>query len=71
VLPNPRKFDPLGSSKYVQNRSRLIYNIMVKRGIVVPEYEEINEGRASDETSGNEKSPNENIPVEETKPSAQ
>lgn len=66
VLPNPRKFDPLGSSKYVQNRSRLIYNIMVRRGIVVPEYEEINEGGAPDENAGAG-----NVPVEDTKPSAQ
>jgi len=41
VLPNPRKYNPLGSSKYVENRANLIYNIMVKRGIVVPEYEEV------------------------------
>jgi monofunctional biosynthetic peptidoglycan transglycosylase len=41
VLPNPRKYNPLGESRYVENRSRIIYNIMVKRGIVVPEYEEI------------------------------
>ena len=41
VLPNPIKFNPLGGSKYVINRSRLIYSIMVKRGIVVPEEEEI------------------------------
>jgi monofunctional glycosyltransferase len=43
VLPNPRKFNPLGNSRYVVHRSQLIYNIMVKRGIVVPEYEEISE----------------------------
>jgi len=66
VLPNPRKFDPLGSSKYVQNRSRLIYNIMVRRGIVVPEYEEINEGGTPDEIPASDQSP-----IEETKPSAQ
>ncbi len=66
VLPNPRKFDPLGSSKYVQNRSRLIYNIMVKRGIVVPEYEEINDGGTQEDNAGTG-----NIPVEETKPAAQ
>jgi monofunctional biosynthetic peptidoglycan transglycosylase len=66
VLPNPRKFDPLGSSKYVTNRSRLIYNIMVKRGIVVPEYEEINEAGQSPEVI----EPG-NVPVEETKPSVQ
>lgn len=40
VLPNPRKFNPLGDSRYVANRSRLIYSIMVKRGIVAPEYDE-------------------------------
>lgn len=48
VLPNPRKFSPLGDSRYVVNRSNLIYRIMVRRGIVVPEYEEIEETK--DET---------------------
>jgi monofunctional biosynthetic peptidoglycan transglycosylase len=66
VLPNPRKFDPLGSSRYVVNRSRLIYNIMVKRGIVVPEYDEINEGGQTPEATGSG-----NILIEETKPSNQ
>lgn len=41
VLPNPRKFNPLGGSRYVESRSRLIYRIMERRGIVVPEYEEV------------------------------
>lgn len=41
VLPNPRKFNPLGDSSYVVNRSRLIYSIMIKRGIVAPEYDEV------------------------------
>jgi monofunctional biosynthetic peptidoglycan transglycosylase len=41
VLPNPRKFNPLGDSRYVVHRANLIYNIMVRRGIVVPEYEEV------------------------------
>ena len=40
VLPNPRKYSPVKESRYVANRSRIIYNIMVKRGIVEPEYEE-------------------------------
>jgi monofunctional biosynthetic peptidoglycan transglycosylase len=35
VLPNPRKYNPAAPSSYVQNRSRHIYNIMVKRGIVI------------------------------------
>lgn len=41
VLPNPIKYDPTGSQKYVQNRSRIIYKIMKRRGIVIPEYKEI------------------------------
>jgi monofunctional glycosyltransferase len=41
VLPNPRRFNPVGSSKYVQYRSAKIYHIMVARGIVIPEYEEV------------------------------
>jgi monofunctional glycosyltransferase len=40
VLPNPRRFDPTGESKFVENRSDRIYQIMIKRGIVIPEYEE-------------------------------
>ncbi len=41
VLPNPIKYNPRGTSRYVANRSRIIYNIMVKRGIVIPQYEEV------------------------------
>lgn len=41
VLPNPRKYNPRSSSRYVANRSQIIYNIMVRRGIVIPVYEEI------------------------------
>jgi monofunctional biosynthetic peptidoglycan transglycosylase len=44
VLPNPRRFSPLGDSRYVVHRSNLIYSIMVRRGIVVPEYEEVSGG---------------------------
>ena len=51
ILPNPRKYNPLGESRYVTHRSNLIYNIMVRRGIVVPEYEEvIGEEKGSDTT---------------------
>lgn len=52
VLPNPRKFNPLGDSRYVLNRSNLIYSIMVKRGIIVPEYEDVVENKK--ENSNNE-----------------
>jgi monofunctional biosynthetic peptidoglycan transglycosylase len=47
VLPNPRKYNPAGDQRYVINRSTLIYNIMIQRGIVVPEYEEVTEGSKS------------------------
>jgi monofunctional glycosyltransferase len=41
VLPNPRRYKPNGNSRYVENQSERIYHIMVRRGIVIPEYEEI------------------------------
>jgi len=41
VLPNPIKYNPAGEQRYVVNRSNIIYNIMIKRGIVEPEYEEV------------------------------
>ncbi len=41
VLPNPIVFSPVGSSRYVRNRSSLIYAIMRRRGIVVPDYKEV------------------------------
>lgn len=41
VLPNPRKYNPVGDQRYVINRSNLIYSIMIQRGIVIPEYKEI------------------------------
>jgi len=41
VLPNPRRYNAGGDSRYVRKRADLIYRIMVKRGIVIPEYEEL------------------------------
>jgi len=41
ILPNPRKYRIDGSSKYVEKRAKIIYDIMVKRGIVEPEYEDV------------------------------
>ena len=38
ILPNPILYSPKGSSSYVRNRSNIIYAIMRKRGIVVPDY---------------------------------
>jgi monofunctional glycosyltransferase len=41
VLPNPIRFDPTGEKRYVLARSKAIYRIMVRRGIVIPEFEEV------------------------------
>jgi monofunctional biosynthetic peptidoglycan transglycosylase len=41
VLPNPRRYEPTGESRFVESRSERIYGIMIKRGIVIPEYEEV------------------------------
>jgi len=41
VLPNPRRLDPTGPSSYVEHRSQQIYRIMVRRGIVIEEYEAV------------------------------
>jgi monofunctional biosynthetic peptidoglycan transglycosylase len=40
VLPNPRRYRPTGTSRYVENQSERIYSIMVQRGIVIPEFED-------------------------------
>jgi len=34
ALPNPRRYSPVGSSGFVRNRSRIIYSVMKKRGIL-------------------------------------
>lgn len=41
VLPNPLKYSPVGSSRYVRVRATHIYAIMKRRGIVLPDYKEV------------------------------
>ena len=41
VLPNPVRFNANGDSEYIANRSERIYRIMVQRGIVIPEYDDL------------------------------
>lgn len=41
VLPNPIKYNPLGTQKYVINRSAIIYKIMLRRGVVLKAYKEV------------------------------
>ena len=38
VLPNPRKYSPIGNQRFVIRRANLIYKIMTRRGIIIPEY---------------------------------
>lgn len=52
VLPNPRKYNPAGDQRYVINRSNLIYSIMVRRGIIIPDYEEVTETSESSSPEG-------------------
>jgi len=65
VLPNPRKFNPTGEQRYVVSRANLIYSVMVRRGIVVPEYPEVAGEEAPAET-GRDSVP---LPIEKLRPS--
>jgi monofunctional biosynthetic peptidoglycan transglycosylase len=47
ILPSPKRYNPLGDQRYVTTRADDIYNIMIQRGIIAPEYEEINEDSES------------------------
>jgi monofunctional biosynthetic peptidoglycan transglycosylase len=65
VLPNPRKYNPAGDQRYVVNRSHLIYSIMVKRGIVIPEYKEVSDGSVPSLETGNDPTV---VPIEKLRP---
>jgi monofunctional biosynthetic peptidoglycan transglycosylase len=52
ILPSPKRYNPLGDQKYVTTRANDIYNIMLQRGIIAPEYEEINENDESSFVEG-------------------
>ena len=52
VLPSPLKYKVLGNSPYVEKRAKFIYDIMVKRGIVIPEYEDMMRGSQEQEAVG-------------------
>jgi monofunctional biosynthetic peptidoglycan transglycosylase len=41
VIPNPRRYRTDGTSRYVENQSERIYQIMVRRGIVIPDYDDV------------------------------
>lgn len=67
VLPNPRRYKPNGASRYVENQSERIYSIMVRRGIVIPEYEEVvSEGADENAPDGNTQKTEEKAVNDET-----
>jgi monofunctional biosynthetic peptidoglycan transglycosylase len=41
ALPNPRRFQPGGTSRYAATRAERIYQIMVRRGIVIEEFDDV------------------------------
>jgi monofunctional biosynthetic peptidoglycan transglycosylase len=41
ALPNPRQYQPKGSSRYAARRAERIYQIMLRRGIIIREYDEV------------------------------
>ncbi|MBP7765902.1 MAG: monofunctional biosynthetic peptidoglycan transglycosylase [Syntrophaceae bacterium] len=41
ALPNPKRFNPDKNSRYAAGRAERIYQIMVRRGIVIEEYDEV------------------------------
>ena len=61
VLPNPRKYNPAGENRYVVNRSNAIYSILIKRGIVAPEYEEVTGSGQSQGDAETKASPSPNV----------
>jgi monofunctional biosynthetic peptidoglycan transglycosylase len=52
VLPGPLRYHPVGGGRYVESRTEAVYRIMIRRGIVIPEYEQI-----LNEPAGNGSSP--------------
>ena len=54
----PRRYKTDGTSRYVENQSERIYQIMVRRGIVIPEYDDVisEKDENNPETAGKEKS---------------
>ena len=57
VIPNPRRYKTDGTSRYVENQSERIYQIMVRRGIVIEEYDDVIEEK---DQEGEKNDPREN-----------
>ncbi|MCE5195512.1 MAG: monofunctional biosynthetic peptidoglycan transglycosylase [Nitrospiraceae bacterium] len=58
VLPNPKRYNPLSDSNYATSRANLIYEIMVKRGVVAPEFNgELNSGGRKENSDATTETP--------------
>jgi monofunctional glycosyltransferase len=69
VLPSPLRYNPVKGGKYVTGRAEVIYEVMIKRGIVIPEYEEtMNASRDAPTDQGQQEKPQ--VSVETAAPSA-
>jgi monofunctional glycosyltransferase len=66
VLPNPLKYKVKGGSSYVDKRASLIYAIMVKRGIVIPAYDEVNTPEENEQRP--DSAPSDAAPTDNDKP---
>lgn len=51
VLPNPIIYNPIGNQEFVTKKSKRIYKIMLRRGIVIPEFKEIMMPETKDENN--------------------
>ncbi|HBG47569.1 MAG TPA: monofunctional biosynthetic peptidoglycan transglycosylase [Deltaproteobacteria bacterium] len=64
VLPNPRRLNASGTQGFVDRRANLIYSIMVRRGIVIQEFEEIEAEPAIEIPAQPEQAADQGQPVE-------
>ncbi|HME44097.1 MAG TPA: monofunctional biosynthetic peptidoglycan transglycosylase [Syntrophorhabdales bacterium] len=68
VLPNPLRYKVKGGLPYVEKRASLIYAIMVKRGIVIPAYDELNTPLENEESP--HPTPSDVAPADEDEPTS-
>jgi len=57
ILPSPKRYNPLGDQSYVTARANDIYNIMIQRGIILPEYQEVTDEIEPSPTEGTDSKP--------------
>ncbi len=65
VLPSPLRYHPVRGGRYVENRAETIFQVMIRRGIVIPAYEEVAKEPTEDGTE-QEEDTGQPMPVEST-----